>query len=45
MNFLKIKNNLLYNLNNTYILYNSLRNLANNNNNNTKSADEIKKIN
>ena len=43
MNFLKIKNNLLYNLNNTYILYNSLRNLANNNNNNTKSADEIKK--
>ena len=41
----KIKTNLLYNLNNTYILYNTLRNLANDNknNNNTKSADEIKK--
>ena len=41
----KIKTKLLYNLNNTYILYNTLRNLANDNknNNNTKSADEIKK--
>ena len=44
MNFqYKIKTNLLYNLNNTYILLNTFRNLANNTKNFTASADETKK--